>query len=358
MKDSYAFYKDKLSGEYKEVFYKTEMYVLSQNADNDTTEERLGELLDVFLSAEESGKPVEKIVGNDLESFCRSVCSDFSLKNRLLNFADYFKVIAWVLFFSTITNLTDGINSLLHGRALDLWGERGDFDLLSYFVGLFAGWAIMAAVNTLTCRLMFRSKSFSAKKLAAIEVTATLSTFLIVYVILINLNISVRLYCPYWVILTCVTAYLLFYYFAIKKSSKRRKIKFTDLVSVEMRKDFPEEMEKKLEKARRKSLKKGNCELSVEEFLDKEEKECGKSEKLKALYYGFPPAISVLVLLMTYFTDGFESVIDVILLFVICLSVEYLIMVGMWRIVKSGIAQRREWIAKKREEIMRESDNG
>lgn len=80
--------------------------------------------------------------------------------------------------------------------------------------------------------------------------------------------------------------------------------------------------------------------------------------KAKGLYYGFPPVISVLILLMTYFTDGFESVIDVILLFVICLSVEYLIMVGMWRIVKSGIAQRREWIAKKREEIKRESDNG
>lgn len=356
MKDSYAFYKDKLSGEYKEVFDKTEMYVLSQNADNDTTEERLGELLDVFLSAEESGKPVEKIVGNDLEGFCRSVCSDFSLKNRLLDFADFFKVIAWVLFFSSLSNLMYSINSLLHGEGLDLWSERGDF-LLGYFASVFASWAITAALNALTCRLMFRSKSFSVKKLTAIKLTATISTFLIVYVILINLNIGVRFYCPYWVILTCVTAYLLFYYFAIKKRSKRRKIKFTDLVSEEMRKDFPEEMEKKLEKARRKSLKKGKGELSVEEFLDKEEKECGKSEKLKALYYCFPPVISVLVFLMIYFTDGFVSVIDVIIFFVICLAVEYLIMVCMWRIVKSGITQRREWIAKKREEIKREAEN-
>lgn len=355
MKDSYAFYKDKLSGAYKEVFAKTEMYVLSQNADNDTTEERLGELLDVFLSAEESGKPVEKIVGNDLESFCRSVCSDFSLKNRLLNFADYFRVIAWVLVFSSFTNLIYNINSLLHGEALDLWSEGGDF-LFGYFVSAFASWAIMTAVNSLTCRLMFRSKSFSAKRFTAIGVTATLSTFLIVYVILINLKISVRLYCPSWVILICAAGYLLFYYFAIKKRSKRRKIKFTDLVSEEMRKDFPEEMEKKLEKARRKSLKKGKGELSVEDFLNKEEKECDTTEKLKVLYYGFPPVISVLTLLMTYFTDGFESVIDVILLFVICLAVEYFIMAGMWRIVKSGITQRREWIVKKREEINQESD--
>lgn len=135
MKDSYAFYKDKLSGEYKEVFDKTEMYVLSQNADNDTTEERLCELLDVFLSAEESGKPVEKIVGNDFEGFCRSVCSDFSLKNRLLDFADFFKVIAWVLIFSSLSNLIYGINSLLHGEKLYLWNTTGDF-LLGYFVGV------------------------------------------------------------------------------------------------------------------------------------------------------------------------------------------------------------------------------
>lgn len=268
MKDSYAFYKDKLSGEYKEVFAKTEMYVLSQNVDDDTTEERLGELLDVFLSAEESGKPVEKIVGNDLESFCRSVCSDFSLKNRLLNFADYFKVIAWVLVISLFTDLICNINSLLHGEALDLWSERGDF-LLGYLASIFASWAIMTAVNTLTCRLMFRSKSFSAKKLTAIGVTATLSTFLIVYVVLINLNISIRFYCPYWVIPTCAAGYLLFYYFAIKKGSKRRKIKFTDLVSEEMRKDFPEEMEKSLKRRDVKALKGERASFRLRNFLIK-----------------------------------------------------------------------------------------
>lgn len=354
MKDSYAFYKDKLSGEYKEVFYKTEMYVLSQNADNDTTEERLGELLDVFLSAEESGKPVEKIVGNDLESFCRSLCSDFSLKNRLLNFADFFKILAWCWIIESLASLLSTIISWASDDSLDAWYGIEGFNI-GYFIGSFILLLAVVLSNSLKHRIMFKTKS--TKRLWMISLSAIILGSVIM-VLLICWNVANRFTLPVWLLFAVSSIYLLFYYFAIKKRSKRRKIKFTDLVSEEMRKDFPKEMEKKLEKARRKSLKKGNGELSVEDFLNKEEKECDVTEKQKALYYGFPPVISVLILLMTYFTDGFESVIDVILLFVICLSVEYLIMVGMWRIVKSGITQRREWIAKKREEIKSESDNG
>lgn len=46
------------------------------------------------------------------------------------------------------------------------------------------------------------------------------------------------------------------------------------MVQEESRKEFPKEMEKKFEKARKKSLKKGKGELSLEAFLDKEEKAC------------------------------------------------------------------------------------
>lgn len=55
MKDSYIFYKDKLGKEYLAVFEQVELYVLSRNVDESAIEERLGELLDIFLSTEAAG---------------------------------------------------------------------------------------------------------------------------------------------------------------------------------------------------------------------------------------------------------------------------------------------------------------
>lgn len=63
MRDSYIFYTDKLQGEYRETFDRVNMYVGTQGIDDDTREEHMGQLLDMMLSAQESGKPVKKVVG-------------------------------------------------------------------------------------------------------------------------------------------------------------------------------------------------------------------------------------------------------------------------------------------------------
>jgi DNA-binding ferritin-like protein (Dps family) len=69
MKDSYFFYKDKLQGEYKTAFDQVEIYVNAQNIDELTCEDRLGSLLDMLLSAQEAGRPVQKVVGSNMEQF-------------------------------------------------------------------------------------------------------------------------------------------------------------------------------------------------------------------------------------------------------------------------------------------------
>ena len=83
MKDSYFYYKDRLRGEYLSSFEQVEMYVLTQSFDEAAYEERLSQLLDVFLTAQESGRPAEKITGGDIQQFCRTFCSDLGIKNRI-----------------------------------------------------------------------------------------------------------------------------------------------------------------------------------------------------------------------------------------------------------------------------------
>ena len=51
MRDSYILYMDKLQGEYKEIFQQIDLYFSTQNVDEDTHEEYMGDLLDIFLLA-------------------------------------------------------------------------------------------------------------------------------------------------------------------------------------------------------------------------------------------------------------------------------------------------------------------
>ena len=95
MRDSYAFYTDKLTGEYRTVFDEIEMYIGTQTCDDITKEDKLSQLLDMFLSAEEEGKPVHKIVGGSVEEFCKTFCSDFGFEGTMLNILDMFKTLAW-----------------------------------------------------------------------------------------------------------------------------------------------------------------------------------------------------------------------------------------------------------------------
>lgn len=80
---SYIWLKDQLKGEYLATFDKAELYASVRNIDSQTDEEMMMNLLDLLLTAQKEEKPVEKIIGSDIETFCHSYFEDYGLKNRL-----------------------------------------------------------------------------------------------------------------------------------------------------------------------------------------------------------------------------------------------------------------------------------
>lgn len=68
---SYLIEKDKLKGEYNKVFDRVEGYTIIRDIDEDTKEEMLMNLVDMLYSAQLDEKPVEKIVGKDIDQFCK-----------------------------------------------------------------------------------------------------------------------------------------------------------------------------------------------------------------------------------------------------------------------------------------------
>lgn len=62
--------ENELTGKYREVFEKAELYGVIKNIDSKVQDEMMMNLFDILLSAQKDGKPVEKIIGTDIEALC------------------------------------------------------------------------------------------------------------------------------------------------------------------------------------------------------------------------------------------------------------------------------------------------
>lgn len=133
----YIWLTDKLKGEYKEAFDKVEIYANVRNIDEVTQNDMLMELLDLFLTAQAEEKPVSKLVGSDLESFCNSFFSSYSMKTylrslpqKIYRFCWMILVLELIFYFGSEEEI-----SLLHGT-VDVSGY-----LCGIAVGVFDIWS-------------------------------------------------------------------------------------------------------------------------------------------------------------------------------------------------------------------------
>lgn len=352
MKDSYIFYTDKLDKEYLAVFEQIEMYVQSQNVDDNTKEDRLSELLDILLSASKTGKPVQKVTGNDLEQFCKTFCSDFGAKNRVLFVLDWIKSIAKVMVFVSVLDLAFPEPDGMSAGGVSAWEHFSSLNISGYFIGIFLAGILAMMLNIGMRRIMFRKKRISMRILKAVSATGAVFGFLIVYCFL-SLN-SIKLFeCPVWLLLGASCSYLFLHYLLRGRHLKREKVKFFDLIQEESHKEFRKEMEKKYERARKKSLKKG-MELPIEVFLSKEEKNCERTAKMGFLYYYIlPVAATGCAFGITWKMDGFDGTIDALIFLAINIAIQYTLMMWLWKIARMGVKERREWIKEKRDGMNR-----
>lgn len=353
MKNSYAFHVDKLQNEYLTTFQQIEMYVNAQYIDDATQEELLSELLDIFLTSQEADKPVKSIVGNNLEEFCKAFCSDCGIKNKILHILDGLKSISWALVFISGLDILTILFDYLDGVSVDFFATLSSINVSGYLMGIVVAMIIGFTCNFVVRNLMFKTKHVSMNLLKII--TYVISGFAVAGIFIIIYSNETSLFnFPVWVVLLIGLIYLAIYYpFNYKRIHVKaeHKIHFGDIVNADMEKEFTITMEKSYAKANQRSIKKGKGELSMADFLDEQEKDCKNNEKSKLFNYIFPIVITPIVMIFEYFNGGFESYIDAIIFPVIMLTVEYAVMIGMWKLTKSGVDQRRKWIKAKRKEL-------
>ena len=120
--------------------------------------------------------------------------------------------------------------------------------------------------------------------------------------------------------------------------------------------EYSKVMDKRFEKMRTRSLKKGKGELTLEAFLDNEERDCDRAKKILFIYYPLPTIATVLAYLYTSLIDGFgrtNHIVYVCVLFILSSVIIFL----YYKSSKKSIAYRRAWIEAKREEIKTKQEN-
>lgn len=121
-----------LSGKYKEAFEYADVYSTTVKATEETNDERMMEFYDLLMEAEQAGEPVEKIIGRDIEVFCKNFFEEEKVKNRLAELPNaIFRIMLVLLIYSVI----------------DLLLSEEQSDLMPMVVGFVAGALVDAVVK-------------------------------------------------------------------------------------------------------------------------------------------------------------------------------------------------------------------
>jgi DNA-binding ferritin-like protein (Dps family) len=345
MKDNYGLYMDQLQGEYREAFWTINTYMETKRIDEDALQERMGELLDVFLSAQEAGRPVTKIVGNDIGRFCKNFCECFGWKNRILSYLDGLSTLTWVIFIWSIVDIVFQLTEPDGGGNTDwmhLTAEENIGGALLGAVLLFFLWGI---VNETVQRVMFSTKKFSVYIITGIRTVLLLLSFVIFFGLAMT-DSSVIYNPPIWISILICGGYLIIYQVCNRKrlqERKKHKFSFFSMIASETEKAFPEEMQKTFTKKNQRRVKRGKAPLSWEEFVEERRATCQKLKKWQWLYICSPFIITILTTVIT--TIGEEPSFDTVVFAIVLLAVECPLFLLFWTAEKSSIKLTEKWIA-------------
>lgn len=358
MQDSYIYYTDSLKGEYKEVFEKIQVYQSTIRIDDDSYEDRMMGLLDIFLDAQEKGVPVAKITGDNLERFCSVFCREGgSLKSWIFQVASSLRLVMWGFAIDSFVCLCDVLMELGSGNKEALWKNSFDFPVLPYIVMVCILFAVSDMINAGIRAVMFRVKKISWNWYVTFEFIWLIIVVAVLYVVGIG-DIG-RLDIVWWLPGIVSIVYLIAYYALTKERRRIRRenrISFVELVKMQAKEDggsiavLDKTFRKRFEKKNARLRKKGKQELSWEQFLDMLEKENERLRKSNfAIVIIIPLVIVISSVIAMAATNSFESAIDALFFVIVMLAGEFGIMYLLWKFLfRVGDEMRGEWLAQQR----------
>lgn len=308
MKQGYVLMEDKLKGEYREAFDKVQVYSSTNLIGADTDGELMMELLDHMLVAQEEGKPVSQIVGDDIDEFCKNFFSEYKLGNRFADFLKTINCIAWIAFVFSMIDLI---------FPAEKGGLMSYSDIGGIIVGVFCG-----TVLDIIIYVLIRPITKKSKKIKAGSYNTFLMILMIACVVIAGVLASrYSLRVPLWIVITVSASYIVIFKLvnarinykrngSIKKP-KQDTVSFSEGIMAEAEYEMPGEWLKQLNKKNDKRKKKGKELLSEEEFFSELDKQYNYTRSSIVNYCIFGGCTVVAFIFMMI--GGFESTRDLVI---------------------------------------------
>ena len=94
-----------LKDEYRDVFESAHVYATLKNIENAFSHEKMLELFDLLITAQSEQKPVNKLVGSDVNKFCKDFFSDYTIVERLRFLPVSLYRVSWFVFILELIEL-------------------------------------------------------------------------------------------------------------------------------------------------------------------------------------------------------------------------------------------------------------
>lgn len=331
MKNSYSYYTDKLEGKYKSTFCDIETYGWTVDMDSILYEEKMSELLDIFINAQEENKEIDLIVGKDINSFCENFFSEVPKTSKIKEFFDTVKRMAWILV------IFDGIDFLL-----ELSEEKTATSDIGGIIFIFICTYVISRLIGITTRKFFYNKLKVKYKTRRTLILATQIVCAVIIFIVAFVNLKDIVVIPSYIEVGIAAVYLVVYYIFNHKRLKKDKLERGKAELIENI-DINEEMLNKFEEINKKRVKKGKTPLVMDEFVANEEKITNKMPLINKMCLVLPIPVTIIDFIIRLISDSFESNINIAMFFVIMFGIEYLVMIPFYKLQAKIYVMRKKW---------------
>ena len=138
---NFATLSENLKDNYKETFERVELYASIKEIGDEFCDEALMNLYDLLYTAQTNQQPVEKIIGADLEEFCKNYFQEYTLTERVKDIPNrLYRVFRYAFIVEIILLIPDWpkfVKNIFSYKT----------DLTAYFAGLLVG-ALVSAIGS------------------------------------------------------------------------------------------------------------------------------------------------------------------------------------------------------------------
>ncbi len=352
MYNSYTKYKKNLVPEYSEAFGKVEDYVQSNIIDSLRQDEILNDVIDIFLSAQNDGRTVEQVTGNDIMRFCSDLCSEVSIKSRIISVLEYNAVVIIMCFGICAKDLFNVLMKIMEGEKINLFTYKINATPWFFLCWIGAYLAIMAVGKVIVSKFLKVSRE-KYRMFRYYCIAACVLPFMVVYSQFFreyrNPECRALTVLIYFI---CSGAALVAYFILTGEKRKINRERYEALVEEQIKpgsrsfKNLDDLEQKKFKNINEKNVRKGKPEITFDEFLDMEENNAGK--KGLGFYFCVFVPVNLILFGLCHVFCSLGDYAELIIYAIPIIALEIYVIYTAYRGAKYTRMKRLAWIKSQR----------